>query len=152
MTLIKWKNKPANVFDTFPAVPTLFNDFFEGMFNSDLMNREMMRYVPSVNIAERKDDFRIELAAPGYTREDFKVEHDNGVLTISSEKKDEKSNSDDRYTRREFSYASFKRTFSLPEYVDAEKISAEYKDGLLALTIPKKEEAKQKPLREIKIS
>ena len=150
MTLIKWKNnKPANAFDT---MPSLFNDFFEGVFNNDLMNREMMRYVPSVNIAERKDDFRIELAAPGYTREDFKVEHDNGVLTISSEKKNEKSDTDDRYTRQEFSYASFKRTFSLPEYVDADKISAEYKNGLLMLTIPKKEEAKQKPVREIKIS
>lgn len=150
MTLIKWKNnRPANVFDT---VPSLFNDFFEGMFNNDLMNREMMRYVPSVNIAERKDDFRIELAAPGYMKEDFKVEHDNGVLTISSEKKDEKADSDDRYTRREFSFSSFRRTFSLPEYVDAEKISAEYKDGLLTLTIPKREEAKQKPVREIRIS
>jgi len=150
MTLIKWKNnKPANAFDT---MPSLFNDFFEGMFNNDLMNREMMRYVPSVNIAERKDDFRIELAAPGYSREDFKVEHDNGVLTISSEKKNEKSENDDRYTRQEFSYASFKRTFSLPEYVDAEKISAEYKNGLLTLTIPKMEEAKQKPVKEIKIS
>ena len=150
MTLIKWKNnKPANAFDT---MPSLFNDFFEGMFNNDLMNREMMRYVPSVNIAERKDDFRIELAAPGYTREDFKVEHESGVLTISSEKKQEKSDNDDRYTRQEFSYASFKRTFSLPEYVDAEKISAEYKNGLLMLAIPKKEEAKQKPVREIKIS
>jgi HSP20 family protein len=150
MTLIKWKNnKPANAFDT---MPSLFNDFFEGMFNNDLMNREMMHYVPSVNIAERKDDFRIELAAPGYSREDFKVEHDNGVLTISSEKKNEKSENDDRYTRQEFSYASFKRTFSLPEYVDAEKISAEYKNGLLTLTIPKMEEAKQKPVKEIKIS
>lgn len=150
MTLIKWRNnKPANVFDT---MPSLFNDFFEGMFSNDLMNREMMRYVPSVNIAERKADFRIELAAPGYTREDFKVEHDNGVLTISSEKQEEKSDSDSRYTRKEFSYASFKRTFSLPEYVDAEKISAEYKNGLLILTIPKREEAKQKPAREIKIS
>ena len=152
MTLIKWKNKPANVFDTFPAVPALFNDFFEGMFNNDFMNKEMMRYVPSVNIAERKDDFRIELAAPGYTKEDFKIEHDSGVLTISSEKKDEKPESDDRYTRKEFSYGMFRRTFSLPEYVDAEKISAEYKYGLLTLTIPKKEEAKQKPVREIKIS
>jgi HSP20 family protein len=150
MTLIKWKNnKPANGFDT---MPSLFNDFFEGMFNNDLMNREMMRYVPNVNIAERKDDFRIELAAPGYTREDFKVEHDNGVLTINSEKKQESSDNDDRYTRKEFSYASFKRSFSLPEYADAEKISAEYKNGLLVLTIPKKEEAKQKPAREIKIS
>jgi HSP20 family protein len=152
MTLIKWKNNPANVFDTFPAVPTLFNDFFEGMLNNDFMNREVMRYVPSVNIAERKNDFRIELAAPGYMREDLKIAHDNGVLTISSEKKDEKTNSDDRYTRKEFSFASFRRTFSLPEYVDAEKISAEYKDGLLTLTVPKKEEAKQKPAREIKIS
>lgn len=149
MTLIKWKNKPASVFDT---MPSLFNDFFEGVFNNDLMNREMMRYVPSVNIAERKNDFRVELAAPGYAREDFKVEHDSGVLTISSEKKEEKSDSDDRFTRKEFSYSSFKRTFSLPEYVDAEKISAEYKNGLLTLTIPKKEEAKQKPVREIKIS
>jgi HSP20 family protein len=152
MTLIKWKNEPARVRDAFPFMPTMVNDFFGGIFNDDFLNKEVMRYVPSVNISERADDFRIELAAPGYTKEDFKIEADNGVLTISSEKQAEKKNENDRYTRREFSYSSFSRSFSMPEHVDAEKISAEYNNGLLTLTLPKRDEAKKKPLREIKIS
>ena len=152
MTLIKWKNEPARVRDSFPFMPSLFNDFFGGVFNDDFMNKEMLRYVPSVNIMERADDYRIELAAPGYSKEDFKLEADNGVLTISSEKREEKDDENERYTRKEFSYSSFSRTFSMPEHVDAEKITAEYKDGLLMLTLPKREEAKKKPTREIKIS
>jgi HSP20 family protein len=152
MTLIKWKNEPARAREAFPFMPTLFNDFFGGIMNDEFLNKEAMRYVPSVNIMERADDFRIELAAPGYSKEDFKVEADNGVLTISSEKKTEKQDESDRYTRKEFSYSSFRRSFSLPEHVDAEKISAEYKDGLLTFTLPKREEAKKKAVREIKIS
>jgi len=152
MTLIKWKNEPARTNSMFPFKPALFNDFFDGIFDSEFLNKEVMRYVPSVNIIERAEDFRIELAASGYAKEDFKVEADNGVLTISSEKQAEKKDENDRYTRKEFSFSSFNRSFSLPEHVDAEKISASYKDGLLILTIPKKEEARQKPVREIQIS
>jgi HSP20 family protein len=94
------------------------------------------------------------VAAPGMTKDQFKVNYDNGRLTISSEKKDEKTEKKgERYTRREFSYMSFQRSFTIPEnLVNGEKIQASYKDGILHLSLPKREEVKPKPAREIKIS
>ena len=107
-----------------------------------------------VNIKETADNFVVEVAAPGMTKKDFKIELDGNMLTISSEKSDQREeNEDEKYTRKEFSYQSFYRTFNLPkEVVDAEKIEAKYENGLLHLMIPKKEEAKQKPPRLIQIS
>jgi HSP20 family protein len=109
--------------------------------------------LPAVNIKEGKDDFQIEVAAPGMEKKDFKIDLENDQLTISSERKNEKEEKDDSYTRREFSYQSFSRTFTLPEHlVDGEKISAKYADGILRIIVPKKEEAKPKPPRTIKIA
>jgi HSP20 family protein len=103
---------------------------------------------------ETEDEFSVEVAAPGKTREDFNIELDNDVLTISSEEKKETETTDKkgRYTRKEFSYTNFKRAFSLPETVDSEKIAATYKDGVLNISLPKKEEAKVQPKRMIEIS
>jgi HSP20 family protein len=93
------------------------------------------------------------MAAPGMTKKDFKVELDGNMLTISSEKTNETQNENEKYTRREFSYQSFQRTFNLPkDVVDADKIEAKYQDGVLHLVIPKREEAKQRPPRMINIS
>jgi HSP20 family protein len=111
--------------------------------------------LPSVNIAETNDSFNIEVAAPGMKRDDFKVELDNNVLTISSEveNKKEEKDKEGNYTRKEFSYQSFQRSFALPENkVEGEKIAARYADGILHITVPKKEEAKVKPARKISIS
>src|SRR5207244_2278065 len=110
--------------------------------------------IPAVNIKETKDSFDVELAAPGMRKEDFKVELDGNQLTISSERRIEEETTDEnRYTKREFSYQSFQRTFQLSkDVVDADKIQARYENGLLHLVIPKKEEAKQKPPRVIQIS
>ena len=105
-----------------------------------------------MNISDRANDFLIEMAAPGFSKEDFKVNIENEVLTISAEKKNEKKDENSRYTRKEFQYSTFTRTFTMPENVEADKIGAEYKEGVLSLTLPKKEEAKVKPAREIKIS
>ncbi|GIV38115.1 MAG: heat-shock protein [Cyclobacteriaceae bacterium] len=141
----------------FPSIPSLFDDFFmRDWFDWSLGNwRSAGSTLPAVNIIETNDDFRIEVAAPGMKREDFKVELDNNMLIISSEREEkiEEKDKNGNYTRREFSYQSFQRSFALPEnMVDGEKISARYKDGILHITVPKREEAKLKPARQIAVS
>lgn len=109
--------------------------------------------LPAVNVKEEEEQFVVELAAPGMKKEDFKVEVNHDVLTISSERKEEHTEGEEKggYTRREFSYQSFQRSFTLPKTVDAEHISARYEDGVLHLHVPKREEAKVKPARTIEI-
>ena len=109
--------------------------------------------IPAVNIRETADSFEVEMAAPGMNKKDFRIELDNNLLTISSEKKQENEQKEgDRYTKREFSYQSFQRSFSLPKnVVDDDKIRARYEDGVLRLSIPKKEEAKPRPAKQIEI-
>jgi HSP20 family protein len=109
--------------------------------------------LPSVNISEKDSEFIIELAAPGMHKNDFKINVENNQLNISSEKKEEKETKKEKYTRKEFSYQSFQRSFQLPsELVDSNKISAEYKEGILRILLPKKEEAKPKPAKAISIN
>lgn len=110
--------------------------------------------IPLVNILETEDCFRVDVAAPGMTREEFNIELDNDILTISSnDKKEEENNGEqESYTRKEFSYTNFKRAFSLPETVNYENISASYENGILVINLPKKEEAKVQPKRMIEIS
>jgi len=134
------------------AFPGMVDEFFGKDFLSNFFDTQTGISMPSVNIVEGKDDFRIEVAAPGLEKKDFKINLENNVLTISSEKEVKNEQTDDKYMRREFSYSSFQRSFALPNTVDAEKINANYKDGVLYLVIPKKEEAKEKPARTIKIS
>ncbi len=128
----------------------LKTDWFGGTTN---MNR-LGTNIPLVNILETEDSFRVDVAAPGMTREDFNIELDNEILTISSEEKKEEGNSgrQGRFTRKEFSYSNFKRAFSLPETVNYENISASYENGILVINLPKKEEAKVQPKRMIEIS
>ena len=109
--------------------------------------------MPALNVVENNDNFRIEVAAPGLEKKDFKIDLENNVLTFPSEKEERsESKEEGNYMRREFSYSSLWRSFSLLNSVDAEKISANHKDGILSITIPKKEEAKQKPPKQISIS
>ncbi|NEV93122.1 Hsp20/alpha crystallin family protein [Psychroflexus sp. YR1-1] len=128
---------------------------FDRLFNNDMFNRdysETNTTLPSVNIKENEDKFGVEVAVPGFDKKDFKIELNNNELTISSEKKEEHEKEEgERYTRREFSYQSFRRSFTLPNTVDGDKISAQYKNGVLYVDIPKREEAKPKPAREIAI-
>jgi HSP20 family protein len=143
--------------NSFSSIPSLLNDFFaEDWLDSSLANwRNTGATLPAVNVKETNDDFLIEVAAPGMKRDDFKVELDNHVLTISSEveEQNEESGKNGRYTRKEFSYQSFQRSFSLPENkVEGGKISAKYTDGILFVTVPKKEEAKVKPARQITVA
>lgn len=145
MSLVKFSNQFPSVFDRLVE-----NDLF------DWSNRHFSTTdttLPSVNIKEDEEGFEVEMAAPGLTKNDFNIELNNDQLTISSEKKEEKETKEDKqFTRREFSYQSFCRTFALPNTADAEKIKAKYDNGILKIGIPKKEEAKPKPPKQITIS
>jgi HSP20 family protein len=135
--------------------PTLFDDFLNrDIFNWGLTNfSDTNTTIPAVNIKETPDNYEVEMAAPGMTKKDFKVQLEGNTLTISSEKASEREDKDEvRYTSREFSYQSFSRTFNLQkDVVDTENIQAKYEDGVLHLLIPKKEQAKQKQPRLIEI-
>ncbi|MEZ4773371.1 MAG: Hsp20/alpha crystallin family protein [Bacteroidia bacterium] len=143
MTLVK-----RNLF--FPT--TLWDDFLRNDWLDT--NTGFASPQPAVNIKETDENFSLELAAPGMAKEDFKVNLDNHVLTISSSKenKNEETAEDGTYTRKEFSYSAFSRSFRLPETVNSEKIEAKYTDGVLHLTLPKREEAKVKAPKEIEIA
>lgn len=134
--------------------------FWDNFLSKDLTDWGSSNYsntdttLPAVNVKESDESFEIEVAAPGMNKEDFTVNLENNVLTISSEKREEKKHEENgRYTRREFSYQSFQRSFTIPEnLVEGDKISARYCDGLLCINLPKKEEVKPKPAREITVS
>ncbi|ELR73224.1 Small heat shock protein [Fulvivirga imtechensis AK7] len=135
-------------------LPSLFDDFFTRDFNRGGSSFSSTgTSIPAVNIRETNDDFEVEMAAPGMTKKDFRIELDGTLLTISSERGSEREENEGNYNRREFSYQSFQRSFTLPkEVVDIDKIKAKYENGMLYLRIPKREEAKQKPPRVIDIS
>jgi HSP20 family protein len=141
--------------NNFPSIPSLIDNFF----SRDWMDWSTSNFsstnttLPAVNIKEDENEYEIEVAAPGMKKDDFKINLDKNQLTISSEKNSQKEEKEgENYSRREFSYQSFQRSFTLPEQlVDDNKISAQYADGILRILIPKREEAKPKPAREIKI-
>lgn len=144
MSLVRFSNQYPNLFDR------LFdNDFF------DWSNRNFSdtnTTLPSVNIKEDNNGFEVEMAAPGFDKKDFIIELNNNVLTVKSEKQNEKETKDDeQFTRREFSYQSFSRSFTLPSSVKGDKISAKYDNGILKISIPKKDEAKPQPVKQIEI-
>ena len=99
--------------------------------------------VPAVNITDNKDDYQVSVAVPGMKKSDFKIDVEGNMLTISSEKEESSEEKDARYTRKEYSYSSFRRSFALPEEVNQEKIEASYQDGVLKVMLPKKDEAKK---------
>jgi HSP20 family protein len=150
MTLLKRNGSLLN------PLPMLFDDFI----NRDVFNWRNLNYsstnttIPAVNIKETAEHYEVEVAAPGMTKKDFKVELEGNTLTISSESSNQKEAKDDeRYFSREFSYQSFQRSFTLQkDVVDIDKIEARYENGLLQLLIPKKEEAKLKGPRLIQVS
>jgi HSP20 family protein len=128
---------------------------FEGLLGRDFnefLGTDVAVTLPAVNVLESKDDFRIEVAAPGLKKENFKLNVNQNRLTIASEVEIEQEQKQEKYTRREFSYQSFQRSFTLPQAVDTDKIAATYVDGVLLITLPKREEAKVKPARAIEIA
>ena len=137
MTLVKFANGQKN-----HSVNPFFSDVFNSIYNDSFLSDKLASRVPAVNIAETENEFQVELAAPGLKKEDFKISLDKNVLSISADKKTENVEEGKKISKREFSYNSFTRSFTLPETADHTKIEAEYVDGVLKLNIAKKEEAK----------
>jgi HSP20 family protein len=132
-----------SVFDNFFKP---WNEWFE---NDSILGSAMN--VPAVNITESKDKYAVSLAAPGLKKDDFKIAVDGNMLTISSEKEENKEETDKRFTRREYSYSSFSRSFTLPEEINKDSIDAKYEDGVLNITLPRKEEAKAPAAKQIAV-
>ncbi|RBQ11833.1 Hsp20/alpha crystallin family protein [Pedobacter miscanthi] len=137
MTLVKFNPEKKN-----SALLPGFNDIFESVLGDTYFSDRRISSLPAVNISESSEEYQIELAAPGLKKEDFKVSVEGETLTVSTEQRSENSVAEKNYNRREFSYSSFTRVFTLPESADVDRILASYCDGVLKLTLPKKEEAK----------
>lgn len=129
-----------------PAFPSLFDDFFKpwrdwGLdFNG---GRSFSATVPAMNVSEDKDNYKVSMAAPGLKKNDFKIDVEGNVLTISAETEEKKEEKNGRFSRQEYNYSSFSRSFNLPETIRRDKIEAHYEDGVLSLKLPKKEEARK---------
>ena len=133
--------------------PHVLSDVFQNFFDNDSVDFFNRRGLdPAANILEHPDSFELDLAAPGLKKDDFKIHLENNVLTISSEVKDEKEEEEKNFTRKEFHYNSFSRSFTLPRSVDLEKIKADYENGILIVMLPKKDDARVDLKKEIKIS
>ncbi len=144
MTLIRRVN------NNYPVFQNWLEDFI-GTVDNSISNR-FRTTVPAVNIVETDNSYEISFAAPGLQKNDFSINLENDVLTVKSEKEANQNESNTNYTRKEFSFSSFQRSFTLPETADGENIKAEYLNGILNIEIPKREEAKAKPVREIVIA
>ena len=144
MTLIKLNGN---------LIPFGMDNFFDDdFFDNKWLEKKLKHTLPAVNIKENKNEFNIEFAAPGFAKKDFNIDLDDNVLTISAEKEKEKNEENDNFTRKEFSYNSFSRSFTLPKTINGDKIDAKYTDGILKLSIPKMEVTKLLPKKEIKVA
>ena len=132
-----------------PFFPSLIDDFIKNDWNLKVPSSSVT--VPAVNIKELNSQFEIELAAPGMKKDNFEIEVEDGVLSISSTQEEEQVNEKGKFTRREFSYSSFRRSFSLPDSVDPTNIDATFKEGVLLVLLPKHKEAQPQPRKLIKI-
>jgi len=144
MTLIK-TNENLGPF----GLDNFFTD--DHFFNNKWLEKNLKNHFPAVNIKENKNEFAIEFASPGFSKNDFKIDIDDNVLTISAHKDSEIIEENHNFTRKEFSYSSFSRAFTLPKNANPDKIDAKYNDGILQLSIPKNDETKLLPKKEIKV-
>lgn len=136
------------------TLPTVFEDFFKPWNewfdnNNSLLGRTLN--VPAVNITETKDEYKLAFAVPGMKKDDFFINVEGNMLTVSSEKEESKTEKEHQYTRKEYNYSSFSRSFSLPDEVSKDNIQATYTDGVLSLMLPKKEEAKKMMTKSITV-
>jgi HSP20 family protein len=139
MAIVKFYNRPVNksfnnfMDDFFAAAPSIFRD--------DFITPNLSSFTP-VNIKETENDYMLEVVAPGFQKEDFRINLDNNTLTVSAEKKEETENKNEKFIRKEYKQQSFNRSFTIDEIVDAENISAKYVNGVLTLNLAKKQEVK----------
>lgn len=143
MKLAKWKNT-----NLFPDLGSFIDPFFS---RRDYLGDETQFNVPAVNVSETDNAFELEMAVPGKSKDDFEITIENNMLIISSESEDSSETAEKNFTRKEYSYSSFKRSFSLPENVKSDKIDAKYQDGVLKLSIPKTA-ATVKDAKKIKVA
>jgi HSP20 family protein len=122
-----------------------WNEWFEGGLTGRMMN------IPAVNITEHKNEYLVSLAVPGMKKDDFKIDIDGNMMTISSEKEESKEEKEKKFTRKEYNYSSFSRTFTLPEEINKEKIEAKYDDGVLKIALPRREEVKKLTAKHIAV-
>lgn len=145
MSLIKWNPETS----LFPSISNWMDDMFAD--NGDWFKPAVKGVsIPAVNVTENNNEFKLKVAAPGFKKEDFKLEVKNGYLSISGESKEEKEEKDEKYTRQEYRYSTFTRSFALPDNVKSEDISAEYTDGVLKVVLPKKK-TEEKASTQIKV-
>jgi HSP20 family protein len=135
MTMLTVRRKPNGT----PGIFNVFEDFFNRSLPDNFL-QDNDTFSPSVNVSETEKEFRLEFAAPGFDKKDFNVNVDRDTLTVSAERENKTENKEGNYTRKEFSYGSFKRMFTLPENVDDENIQAVYENGILNLILPKKKQ------------
>jgi HSP20 family protein len=147
MTLVKFNNKPTN-----KSFNNFMDDFFAtvpSIFRNDIVTPSFRSFTP-VNVKETENDYVLEVVAPVFLKDDFKITLDNNTLTVSAEKKEETENKNETFVRKEFKQQSFSRSFTIDENIDAENISAKYVNGVLILNLAKKQEVKP-PVKEISI-
>lgn len=136
-----------------PTISSWLDEMFNNSFGGEFMsNFNTGITLPAVNVQDKADEYVVQMAVPGLKKSDFDINLDNDLLSISAEIESESKEENEDFTRREFGYSSFRRTFSLPKTVEADKIKANYVDGILNVILPKREEAKKKPAKQIKIS
>lgn len=157
MSQLTLKRRKSNG-DLIPSLRNDLSEFFDidrffnrPVFETPFFSNDRFARIPATNICENKDEYCVELAAPGMKKNDFKIDIDNGVLEIKVEKESKKEEGDKEYTRKEYDYTMFYRSFDLPESVNSEKIKAEYKDGILSVHLPKVAEPKKKQVKEIAV-
>lgn len=146
--------KRSNTTPNGELLPSLWSDLLNGerFFSSRWPMLDPEFTIPAANVIENGKAFRIELAVPGFSKDDFTIDVDDNLLSIYAEKQEEKNEEKERYTRKEFAYKSFSRSFTLPQNIDDAKIEAGYADGILNLTIPKKETTKDHPKKAIRVN
>lgn len=132
-------------------VPTYWDDFFNDTFFNSVNHPNTNGAAPAVNVSEEDMSYRIDVAVPGLSKKDFRIDLENDLLTISSDHQEKKEDKKQNYTRREFSYNNFKRSFQLPDTIDQENIKASHDAGILTIQLPKKEEVVQKTAKQIEI-
>lgn len=144
---ISKKNQLPGFFASWPFSSRFFDDMSVPVFNKEVG----MDTIPSVNIKERKNDYSLAFAAPGLNKEDFEIHVENGVLTVACEKRMSEHETDDDFTRKEFQYSSFKRSFKLPDNCKEEDVNANYKDGILEIFIPKKVDTDETKRKKVNV-
>ncbi|CAG0950116.1 MAG: Hsp20/alpha crystallin family protein [Bacteroidetes bacterium] len=131
--------------------PSFIGNVFDDMWNFDRLEKTSS-FLPAVNISETDKSFNLEVSAPGFKKDDFKVSVEENVLSVSGEYKSENEEKNKNYTRKEFRSGSFKRQFTLPDTINLDEINATYNDGILKVELPKVDAAKLKPIKEVRVS